>query len=458
MIAVIQSAESRHPRAGHLTARNGQRVLFVADPTQAPAEPGVCHARPDDVSSFGVSWRKLVQTYNANPRNNPLGLLPAHQLYADPVHARLVEALGEQNTYILSAGWGLVRSSFLLPNYDISLSPGADRFRRREASASFADFRMLPDTGEADLYLFADADHLALFCRLTASWPGRRIVCYAGAEPPSAPGCELRRFEGATGANGYRECARAFLATRPDRQSDLGNDKATPKVSNIESRLRAAMKKFPGASPSLLGGGPEPDPQTIRAAVRSARGPLAEYLWLMRTLREVDVTDHPEFQTRFNAFYRISQRSQAWHAAYYKLLEISKFVGAEFADVLDELWEETGRYEPAYASRLVATVDPGQPVWDRFALMHAGLRAPAYLDPDKLENAAKVYRQIREWYAAYLESSAGRRIVELFDEAAPDYATLGARTKIEFVLRHTHVESPAFTPPNQTAASLSQRA
>ena len=116
MIAVIQSAAGRQPHAGHMKTRDGRRVLFVADPKQAPSEPGLCHARPDSRSSFCVTWRKLVVGYNENRRNNPLGLLPAWSLYPDEIYAQLVEQLGVHKVYILSAGWGLVKSSFLIPN------------------------------------------------------------------------------------------------------------------------------------------------------------------------------------------------------------------------------------------------------------------------------------------------------------------------------------------------------
>ena len=74
----------------------------------------------------------------------------------------------------------------------------------------------------------------------------------------------------------------------------------------------------------------------------------AAYRRLMQQLDELDVTKDEEFQRRFIAFHRISHRSPAWHTTYFQLLEVAKVIGAEFSDVLDELWEETGRYEPAY--------------------------------------------------------------------------------------------------------------
>ena len=215
MIVVIQGAAGRQPHAGHIKARDGRRVLFVADPERAPADLAVCHARPDERSNFCVTWRKLVLGYNANRRNNPLGLLPAHELYPDEIYAQLVEQLGASKTYILSAGWGLIKASFLTPNYDITLDPGAEPFRRRAPTDEYADLCMLPANSEEDLYFFGGEEYVPMFCRLTAAHRGRRIVCYDSANPPEAAGCTLQRFDTGGGAHGYQECAAAFLANRP---------------------------------------------------------------------------------------------------------------------------------------------------------------------------------------------------------------------------------------------------
>lgn len=454
MIAVIQSAAGRQPHAGHMETRDGRRVLFVADPKQAPSEPGLCHARPDSRSSFCVTWRKLVVGYNENRRNNPLGLLPAWSLYPDQIYAQLVEQLGVHKVYILSAGWGLVKASFLIPNYDISLSPDAEPFRRRQSNDSYADFCMLPANSDEDLYFFGGAEYAPLFCQLTAAHPGRRIVFYHGANAPAAPGCTLRRFESGSETRWHQECATAFLADRPKPCAEVVERKA----SHIESYLRKTREKFPNASVSLANDGFEPDDGAVRAAIRDARGEIGEYLWLLQSLHEVDVTDDPEFQRRFDAYHRVAQRAQEWHTAYYWLLETAKAVGADFTDILYTLWDRTGRYEPAYASRLVATVDPDQPTWDRLALMHAGLRAPAYPDPHKLEKAAVVYRGICDWYAARLASPGGRRILELFDQEVPDHEAISAVKKLELVLRHTREGNAVLPAVGRIGASLARPA
>jgi hypothetical protein len=453
MITVIQGAAGRQPHAGHMKTRDGRRVLFVADPEQAPGEPGVCHARPDASSSFCVTWRKLVLGYNENPRDNPLGLLPAYQLYPDAIYARLVEELGSYRTRILSAGWGLIKASFLTPNYDITLNPEAEPFRRRKPGDAWADLCMLPAGSDEDLYFFGDEDHVPLFARLTAAYPGRRIVFYHSANPPEAPGCTLRKFESGDGENGYHQCALAFLADRPKPRKEA----APRKVSHLESRMRQTMGKFKSTSALLADDAFEPDDAVIRAAIGNARNEIAEYLWLMRSLRELNVSEDADFQQRFNAFHGISQRSQAWHTAFYWLLETAKAIGADFADILYTLWDRTGRYEPGFASRLVATVDPSKPTWDRFALMNSGLRAPGYPDPQKLEKAVGVYRGICDWYATRLASPGGRRILELFDEEVPDHEAISALKKFEWVLRYARTGSRVIPAVGRTAASLSHQ-
>jgi hypothetical protein len=451
MIAVIQAAAGRQPGAGHMKTRDGRRVLFVADPARAPVEPDVCHARPDATSNFCVSWRKLVLGYNENPRDNPLGLLPAYLLYPDEIYSQLVEQLGSYKVYILSAGWGLIKSSFLTPNYDISLGPDAEPFRLRHSEDTYSDFCMLPANSDEDLYFLGGEEYLPLFCRLTAAHPGRRIVFHPSAKPPEAPGCTLRRFESGAGTQWLEECAKAFLAD----QSRPPCEKRARKVSHIESRLRQTMGGFPGASLSLTDDAHEPDEAAVRAAIRDARDEIAEYLWLMRSLHEVDVTDDSEFQQRFDAYHRISRRAQEWHTAYFWLLETAKAVGADFADILYTLWDRTGRYDPAYSSRLVAAIDPTRPNWDRLALMNSGLRAPAYPDPEKLEKAVTLYHGLCDWYSVRLASPGSRRILELFDEEVPDHGAISDLKKLELVLRHTRAGNSVFPHQGRVVATLS---
>lgn len=95
-------------------------MVFVASPIGAPAREGFVYARPDDVSDTGESWRERLRSYNANPGENPLTLRRAADLYLNPIYNLLVHRIGWQNVYILSAGWGIVRSGFLTPMYDVT--------------------------------------------------------------------------------------------------------------------------------------------------------------------------------------------------------------------------------------------------------------------------------------------------------------------------------------------------
>jgi hypothetical protein len=141
---------------------------------------------------------------------------------------------------------------------------------------------------------------------------------------------------------------------------------------------------------------------------------------------------------------------------WFELLAKSRLAGAD-ADVLYALWEEAGRYEPAFASRLVATVDPAQPIWDRFAMTNTACgRRPTR--PDKLAKAVKLYQQIGDRYAAHLASPAGQRMLEIFAEEAPDLDDIGALKKLEFVLHYARVEHRFLTVAGQTGVSASHPA
>jgi hypothetical protein len=211
VIVVIQCAGSKRKNAGYLKAKDGRPVSFVAHPELAPAAVSCIYARPDDASDAAGTWRDQLLAYNASPGNNPLGLLPAFELYKNDIYRALVEQLGVQNTYILSAGWGLIDAAFLTPAYDITFSAQADNFVRRRRQDAFRDFSLLPANTSEQVVCFGSKEYVPLFAALTNAICGERIVFYNSMTPPLAPGCKLIRFETRTRTNWQYECAAAFL-------------------------------------------------------------------------------------------------------------------------------------------------------------------------------------------------------------------------------------------------------
>jgi hypothetical protein len=210
VIIVIQCAGSKRKDAGFLKTNDGRPVSFVAHPELAP--PASCvYARPDDASDAGGTWRDQLLAYNASPGNNPLGLLPAFELYENDIYRALAKRFGVENTYILSAGWGLIDGAFLTPAYDITFSAQAEKFVRRRKRDAFSDLSLIPANTTEQVVCFGSKEYVPLFAALTHAVRGERTVFYNSATPPSAPGCKLIRFETRTRTNWQYECAAAFL-------------------------------------------------------------------------------------------------------------------------------------------------------------------------------------------------------------------------------------------------------
>lgn len=212
MIVVIQCAGRKTDGAGYFQNHDGRRVMFVADPESAPPDNRMIYARPDDHAADGETWRVKLETYNRAPEHNPFGLLPAWRLYANDAYRLLCDRFGADKLYILSAGWGLIRSDFLTPNYDITFSNQANRLTRRRDRDSFEDFRMLPEDAAEPILFYAGKAYVDLAVALTKRVKGEKLLFYNSAVAPRAPGFSLRRYETTTRTNWHYECAKAFVA------------------------------------------------------------------------------------------------------------------------------------------------------------------------------------------------------------------------------------------------------
>ena len=223
MTVVIQCAATKIPEAGHLVSSNGKQVVFVADPQAAPAKADIEYARPDDPSGNGLTWRETLLEYHGNLGGNPLGLTPAFKLYKNEIYRRLVDQLGFEKVFILSAGWGMIRSDFLTPYYDITFSPeakGENGYKRRRASDQYRDFPSPEDIQEEVVFL-GGKDYLQLFIKLTGAVSSQRKVYYNSKLAPNMPGCIFERFQTKAKTNWHYLCANAFL------EREAGPDRAT---------------------------------------------------------------------------------------------------------------------------------------------------------------------------------------------------------------------------------------
>jgi len=185
--------------------------MFVADPQHAPPDQGYQFARPDDIADTGETWRAELLRYNETSESNPLGLIPAWQLYQNPTYEMLAKTYGLERLFILSAGWGLIAGSFLTPDYDITFSTGADAYKRRRKKVCYDDLCMLPDDNTTPIVFFGGKDYVSLFCKLTERNKGPRHIFYNSANPPEAHGCILKKFPTTTRTNWHYGCARAFM-------------------------------------------------------------------------------------------------------------------------------------------------------------------------------------------------------------------------------------------------------
>jgi hypothetical protein len=211
MIVVIQCAGSKFADAGSLSTPDGRLVRFVAHPELAP-DDGEFYARPDDPCDASTTWRDLLLHINRGSISSPSDLLAAGDLYRPAAYRDLLEHTGRERVYVLSAGWGLIRSDFLLPDYDITFSRRADDFKRRQKADRYRDFSMLPPQSDEPILFLGSKDYLPLFRQLSAGYRGERFVLFRSAEPPDCPECVAVRFETNRRTNWHYEAAETYVA------------------------------------------------------------------------------------------------------------------------------------------------------------------------------------------------------------------------------------------------------
>ena len=159
----------------------------------------------------------------------------------------------------------------------------------------------------------------------------------------------------------------------------------------------------------------------IEATLPKVAEGLEQYLSLQAELPLTNVANVGcDFQRRFNRFNRV-RRDAAWRSAFYGLLEKGKSKRPTLAAVLRSLHRVAGRVEASFASKLIATLDPSQPVIDSkvFRILRLSLPPRTETTDRRIDGVVARRDELASGYAAFLKTETGRFLVRRFREQYP---------------------------------------
>ena len=118
-----------------------------------------------------------------------------------------------------------------------------------------------------------------------------------------------------------------------------------------------------------------------------------KYKQIMEMVRKTDVSSDPDFQRTFNGFYRV-RRNAEWRKTYYDLFETVKDSDPSFKSIIKTMYDATGNIEASFSSKMLATINPDMPIWDRYVVQNLCLNIKGKTKEDQLKCAVDLYDQM----------------------------------------------------------------
>lgn len=161
---------------------------------------------------------------------------------------------------------------------------------------------------------------------------------------------------------------------------------------------------------------------------------LRSYCWLQNNFINCNVSIDREFQSRYNAFYRVRRNAQ-WRKKYFSLMESTKTThGVNFEYALHWLFKSTGNFEASFASKLVATLNPDVPVIDRFVLANMDLRLPYPHEDNRERKIIAVYNELVTRFSELMNTPSIKVLYSRFDQYYPHNINISNLKKVDLVL------------------------
>ena len=169
--------------------------------------------------------------------------------------------------------------------------------------------------------------------------------------------------------------------------------------------------------------------------LQDRKSDLIKYHDLQKQFLAVNVAENKSFQKTFTVFYRL-RRDDEWRHYYFSLFEEYKKRKdvPSFGEIQLRLFQHCGQVESSFSSKMLATLDPNMPIWDSYILKNLGLKLKGRTKEERFSLAVVLYDSICNWYTDFLKTDEAKEMLELFNEAFPEFNHFTPVKKIDFIL------------------------
>jgi len=164
-----------------------------------------------------------------------------------------------------------------------------------------------------------------------------------------------------------------------------------------------------------------------------------ELLYLLKE-QHVNVAHDEHFQHLYQKFYALRHRSALFYPAYFNIFQEALTDSQDSPkDIFNNVSGIARFCEISYASKILHNLDQNTPIYDSVVgRYHFGFK---FSKSQKLDFAGNkqiawdMYLEYKKQFMEYMESNDAKLIVQMFDDAFPQYKTLfTAVKKVDFVL------------------------
>ena len=163
---------------------------------------------------------------------------------------------------------------------------------------------------------------------------------------------------------------------------------------------------------------------------------LRDYQYIMNAFRSMDISRNSYFREVFCRHYEMKKLySEDFRDHYFEIMEQMKEKRkVSFKDCFERVMGIGNRRELSFSSRILHTLDPQYPIWDRVIVEgHFQMKKPMG-GKDPVGNYSRRYGEYTDLFNKYMKSEEGSILIRLFDEQFPGSKISDVR-KLELILR-----------------------